>query len=75
MLDVTLGPNDKIDFIQSKNMKFGYSIKLCHMQIIGGSRGCARCTRHFFGNAKLYVGYNFACVQHTKLYPHGVLQF
>ena len=26
-----LAPNGKIDFVQFKNMKFAYSMKLCHM--------------------------------------------
>ena len=26
-----LAPNGKIDFIQFKNMKFAYSMKLCHI--------------------------------------------
>ena len=31
--------------------------------------GRSRCTRHFVGNTKLYLGYNFTYVQHAKLYP------
>ena len=31
MTHVALSPNDKIDFIRFKNMKFAYSMKLFHV--------------------------------------------